>query len=187
MKRTSGLTLFEALITMGLISLTLALTAGLMRLYSQGARVKGAQGAGFDALRAVLHQVRSEAVGAVSFQTPASASSVWSPVLVFSKVDRSVDTRLEDFPLGWTPYDLTSTALPNDFLVGVRYEKVEDRLQRGFRSAGDSSWTNSSILERELVSFGCRLGSDRTVELRIELLGRAKNPVFTSKSMRRVP
>lgn len=187
MKKSAGLTLFEALVTMGLISLTLALTAGLMRLYSQGSRVKGAQGAGFDALRTVLQQVRSEAIGAVSVQAPTAVSASWSSTLEFSKVDRSVSTRLEDFPAGWTPYDLQSTTLVNDFLARVRYEMKSGRLVRGVRPAGASSWAESAVMERDLVSFGCRLGSDHTLELRIELQGRGSNPVFTSKSLRRVP
>lgn len=186
MKRQAGLTLAEAMITMALISLALALTAGLMSLYSKGARIKGVQGVSTAALKAVLHDIRSEAVGAVEFDSPPSESSAWSNILGFSKVDRSSTTRLQSFPADWTPYDLTGTSIPNDFLVRVRYELINGALSRGVRRVGESSFRFSPVIESKVEQFQCRLGVDGSLELSIEVRGNVRNPVYQSKSMRRV-
>lgn len=186
MTKKSGVTLLEAMVTMALVSLTLAITAGLMKMYSRGARLVGVRSAGYQALEAVMYQLRSEAMGAVDFRSPASVGGAYSASLEFRKVDRSVPNRLRDYPTGWSPYNIVGTAPNGNFLVSVRFEVQDGALVRGTRPANQSSFESYDLVSQNLAALGTRLNADNTVDIRLEVEGTAKTRFYETRLLRRV-
>lgn len=182
-----GLSLLEALITVGLIGLTLAITAGVMRGYSRSFQALDTNSLEMQAQMAVLQDIRSEAMSAVHFHTPSAVGASWSNNLEFSKVDLAVPSRLTVFPVDWTPHDLSSTALSNDFLVTIQYRENGGRLQRGVRKATGGSFSYSTVPPADLSSLQSRLNMDNTFELRLTFPGPHGSRTVSSKTMRRIP
>ena len=186
MKRRAGVTVLEAMVTLALISLTLAITAGLMRMYGRGARLIGVRSTGYQAMDAILYQLRSEALGAVDFQSPASVGGGYSSSLEFRKVDRNVPNRLQDFPSGWSPYNIGGTAPNDNFLVSVRFLVQDGALVRGIRPAGESSFEAYKLIPQGITSLGARLEASETIAIRLEIEGSAKTRVYETRCLRRV-
>lgn len=185
-KPTLGVSLLEALLTVALVALTMALTAGLVRIYSKSARALDVNSVSIQALRGVLHGVRTELMGAVSFSSPSSLST-WASELTFSKLDPSVTDRLDTFPPGWSPYDLSATPVVNDFLVDIRYLKQGEHLARGVRQASSSVFSFTAVPPDSVEDFSCRLNADSSVELRLIIKGVGRDITYTSTTLRRVP
>ena len=182
-----GVSLLEALITVGLLGLTMAITSGVMRGYSRSFQRLDTNTLEIQARKAVLHGIRAELMGAVDFNIPSTVGPSWSNNLEFSKVDLSVPDRLTVFPSDWSPYDLTSTAPTNNFLAEVRYQENAGTLQRGVQKAGAGSFRFSQVPPSELISLESRLNSDNTVEIRITIQTPKGPQSVTSKTMRRIP
>ena len=184
--RSRGLSLFEALVTVALLGLTLSATSGIIRGYQQSFRALDTSSVEIQAQKAVLQGIRSEVMGAVNFTIPSSTSSTWSENLEFSKLDLSVPDRFTSLPIDWTPYNLPGTAPNNNFLVTIRYEENLQTLRRGVRRAGQGSFLYSRVPPSELVSLESRLNNDQTVELRITIPTTREERRVSSKTQLRV-
>jgi type II secretory pathway component PulJ len=185
--RRSGVSLLEAMVTVGLISLTLAITAGLMRMYSQGSRLVGVRDTGFQGLEAILYTIRSETMGAVDFQSPATTGPTFSSVLEFRRVDRHNSGRLTNFPTNWTPYDIVGTPPSQNFLLSIRYRVQDQTLIRDVRPAGASSFESTVMIPADILSLKVRRNPDQTMELELEVQGSRKTRLFRNRFLRRVP
>ena len=173
------------MVTLGLVSVTLALSASLMRMYGRGARLISSRNQGFQALEAVLYQVRSEAMGAVDFQTPASTSASFQPGLEFQRVYRQAPNRLTDFEPGWTPYGTQGGSASSDFLVSIRYVVRNEGLDRDVRLPG-GSFSTSTLLPQGIQALRSRLNNDGTMDLQIEVKGQVKTRTYENRFLRRV-
>jgi hypothetical protein len=171
------------MVTVALVSVTLSLTASLMTMYSRGSRVADVQSSVSHAQELLLYRIRSEALGAVDFLSPAGVGGGFQPELEFQRVDRHRADRLEDFPLNWTPYGIGAT---NDFLVEVRYRSQDQALLRGVRESGSSQYRESTLLPRDVIALGARRPDDQTVEVELEMKTNRATRKLKARFMRRV-
>lgn len=178
-----GLTLIEAMVTVALVSITLSLTASLMTMYSRGSRVADVQSNVSHSQELLLYRIRSEAMGAVNFLSPAGVGGGLQPALEFQRVDRHRADRLEDFPPNWRPYGIGSN---DDFLVDLRYQSQDQALLRGVRAAGSSQYQESTLLPGDVVAFGARRPDDQTVEIELEMKTNRATRKLKARFLRRV-
>jgi hypothetical protein len=127
MTRTSrGLTIAEALVTLGLVVFVFNLTAGLLQSYIRTTKFAGGVDKAMEASQTALNQIRKEVRQAISVVSPSSSGAA-SGVLTFNKVWSESPARLPDssapFPVTWEPHDPT-------WVDTVTYDLQEKRLLR---------------------------------------------------------
>lgn len=149
-KKTTGLTIAEAMVTLALVVFVLNLTAGLLSSYLNTVEFAGGVDKAMEATQNALNLMRTEAAQAISFSSPAGSGSEVG-TLRFSKVYSESSTRLPDptapFPSSWEPHDPA-------WVDTVTYSVANERLLR------------TSLLE----SANNVLVADSISDLKVELL-----------------
>jgi prepilin-type N-terminal cleavage/methylation domain-containing protein len=150
-----GLTLLEVLVTMLLLAMAFAMTATLVRNFSQvSAQLDGKEGTQQGSL--VLLGVTAELEEAFEITTPAVGTT--TPVTEVSlKKYATTPKRLE--------LATTSDTWGPTYVVGVKYRQDgEDLIREASYSDGSSDTTT---LARRLAGFSAQRLDDRTIEVRV--------------------
>lgn len=193
MKRSvssGALSLLEVLLTLGLISVVLAVTSGLLITYAQSTRAVRKSNASINALQLLSQSINSEIKGAISITTPAGPGAT-AFALVLQRVDPGVVDRLTYFmtppnPPNWTPYDLPDTSISNDFLAEVTYDLNGTSMERAVRLAQTSGYQPASVIATQIGSFEVEWFPDDSLETRITADFNGVSKIVSARVFRRV-
>jgi type II secretory pathway component PulJ len=189
--RSRGFTLLEALLTLGLVSTILVLTAGLLRSYSTTSRAVRASSAKLSSLESLVKTLSTELKGSVTVSSPSSQGST-SNTLVFQRVDIGVTDRLTYIhpgispnPPKWEPYDLPDTSEPDDFLAEVTYQLVGNRLERSVKPA-KSVYQPATKVAEGIEQFWVEWFNDDSLEARLTIAQTTNTKTFHIRVLRKL-
>jgi type II secretory pathway component PulJ len=192
-KVSVGLSLLEVLLTIGLISIVLILTSGLIVGYGQSTRAIQKSTNMLSVLHAISDSIGSELKGAARVSSPTGPSNTAS-VLTLQRVDPGVLDRLSFIVPGspsgtlpeWTPYDYPDTTAVDDFLAEVTYQLQGTRLERTVKLAKSSVPEPPTLIANDIQSFEVEWLSDDSLEIRVVVDSQGTPKTLASKVYRRV-
>jgi hypothetical protein len=148
-RKPYGLSIAEALVTLGLVVFVFSLTAGLLQSYIRTTKFADAVDKAMETNHIALSEIRKEAKQAVSVLSPPSSGES-SGVLTFEKVFWADPARLPDvsapFPLSWEPQDLA-------WVDRLTYERRSSRLLRTSLKEELSSVVCADLVDSFQVRF----------------------------------
>jgi hypothetical protein len=164
----------EVLVTVGLLSLVLALTASLVTSAARVGRRHAEGEKQVDGLWA-LERVRQEVFQAVSFSSPAGPAA--APSLVFRRLDPNV-VRLPETPIAFNPHDSG-----HQMTVDIRL-RGDQLIRRQVRGA---AYSQESVMAQGLNAFTASRQPNNVLELRASFLAGEKLTTYTLRAVRYLP
>lgn len=179
MKKRSGFTLIEALLTLALTGAVLGMASYLLGNYSNVLRFAATKDASFLALQVSLNRIASEVRGSVRVLTPLPGTTAPASELKFEKINPAFAT--------WLPATVPTT-LPT---VWDPYPPAQMQTVRIFLSPGQALTrqvgTEQAVLAPGLESFSVRLVTPSSLEIRLDFRESNQTRQYKARVFRALP
>lgn len=174
MRKHSGLTILEALITAFMLSLILGSTAVTLRGYARTTIQSSTKDRVMAGANAALETIRSDVAAAYTL-----TENSGNPRLIIQRVDPALTDRVGPVPNPevWKPFKA-------DYLAEVRYEVVNEELVRTITPSSGSA--SSQVLAGNIIDFQCQNFGRGRYDVIISFQETAKRTDIRSVVLRRV-
>lgn len=179
MKKRSGFTLIEALLTLALTGAVLGMASYLLGNYANVLRFAATKDASFLALQVSLNRIASEVRGSVRVLSPPAGTTASVTELRFEKINPAFAT--------WLPATVPAT-LPT---VWDPYPAAQMQTVRIYLSPGQALTrqigSEQAVLAPGLESFGARLITPRSLEVQLDFRESNQTRHYKARVFRTLP